>query len=85
MPSTSISVPNQLGHELAARLDEPEGQPLAFAVFAHCFTCSKETVAAARVSRGLAKRGIGVLRLDFTGLGESGGEFAESTFSGSLD
>ncbi|MGD1915413.1 MAG: alpha/beta hydrolase family protein [Phycisphaerales bacterium] len=85
MPSTSVSIKCPGGHELAARLDEPEGEPLAFAVFAHCFTCSKETVAAARVSRGLAKRGIGVLRLDFTGLGDSGGEFAESTFSGNLD
>ncbi len=85
MPSTSVRIPCPSGQELAARLDEPEGDTSAFAVFAHCFTCSKETVAAARVSRGLAKRGIGVLRLDFTGLGESGGEFAESTFSGNLD
>ena len=85
MPSTSVRILSPLGHELAARIDEPEGELLAYAVFAHCFTCSKETVAAARVSRGLAKRGIGVLRLDFTGLGESGGDFAESTFSGNLD
>ncbi|MFI4916529.1 MAG: alpha/beta hydrolase family protein [Phycisphaerales bacterium JB060] len=90
MPTTSLTIDCTSGHALAARLDEPGGpdgpgdQATAYAVFAHCFTCSKDTIAASRVSRALAARGIGVLRIDFTGLGESDGAFAESTFTGNL-
>ncbi|MGQ0573616.1 MAG: bifunctional alpha/beta hydrolase/OsmC family protein [Pseudonocardia sp.] len=69
------------GAPLAARLDLPLGPPLGLALLAHCFTCSKDQLATARTARGLTSRGIGVLRLDFTGLGESGGEFSDSTFS----
>lgn len=93
MASTKITIECPSGHTLAARLDEPDDQPGGgpdaaghpYAVFAHCFTCSKDTLAASRVSRALAARGIGVLRVDFTGLGESEGEFAHSTFTGNLD
>lgn len=73
------------GHELVGRMDLPEGEPRAYALFAHCFTCSKDLKALGWISRSLRDRGIAVLRFDFTGLGESGGEFADSTFSSSLD
>jgi len=73
---------NRSGQKLAARLDHPLGQRIvAFAVFAHCFTCSKNLSAVAHISRALASRGIGVLRFDFTGLGQSEGEFADTNFS----
>lgn len=72
------------GQRLAGRLDLPPEPPVAWALFAHCFTCSKDSLAAVRVSRGLTARGYGVLRFDFTGLGGSGGDFAESSFSGSI-
>jgi len=73
-----------LGEELAARLDMPLGTPRAYALFAHCFTCSKDIFAAARVSAGLAERGIAVLRFDFTGLGHSDGEFANTNFTSNV-
>jgi uncharacterized OsmC-like protein/pimeloyl-ACP methyl ester carboxylesterase len=73
------------GAPLAARLDLPDAHPRGFALLAHCFTCSKDQIATARIARGLTARGIGVLRVDFTGLGESGGEFADSTFSTDID
>lgn len=72
------------GHQLAARLDRPAGEPVAYALFAHCFTCSKETLAISRVARALTARGIAVLRFDFTGLGGSEGEFANTTFSSNI-
>ncbi|GAG55995.1 unnamed protein product, partial [marine sediment metagenome] len=71
--------------ELDARLDLPSGTPRDYALFAHCFTCSKDTVAASRVSRALAARGIAVLRFDFTGLGGSDGEFANTNFSSNTE
>jgi alpha-beta hydrolase superfamily lysophospholipase len=73
------------GDTLAARLDLPDREPLAFALFAHCFTCSKDTAAGSRIARGLVEEGIGVLRFDFTGLGSSGGEFANTTFSSTVE
>lgn len=73
------------GAELAARLDKPEGAHLATALFAHCFTCSKDIAAAKRISARLAGMGIAVLRFDFTGLGHSGGEFENTTFSSNVD
>ncbi len=72
------------GQALAARLDHPAGPARAWALFAHCFTCSKDTLAASRIATALAARGIGVLRFDFTGLGGSEGEFANTTFSSNL-
>ena len=68
------------GHQLAAALDAPDGQPLAYALFAHCFTCGKDVLAAKRIAVALAAKGIAVLRFDFTGLGSSEGDFANSTF-----
>ncbi|SDQ89458.1 alpha/beta fold hydrolase [Pseudovibrio sp. Tun.PSC04-5.I4] len=73
-----------LGAQLAARLDKPEGTPKAYALFAHCFTCSKDLSAARRIAAALTKDGIAVLRFDFTGLGNSGGDFASTNFSSNL-
>ncbi len=70
-----------LGHELAAQLELPEGEPRAFALFAPCFTCPKDAKAIVRMSRALAAAGIGVLRYDVTGSGDSGGDFADTSFS----
>src|SRR5688572_7740997 len=85
MPSTPFSFPATQGHTLAARLDLPAGEPRAYAIFAHCFTCSKDSRAAVYISQALAARGIAVLRFDFTGLGTSGGDFSDSTFSSNID
>lgn len=70
--------------QLAARLDHPQGEPVAWALFAHCFTCGKDVFAASRVADGLTHRGIGVVRFDFTGLGASEGEFANTDFSSNV-
>ncbi|MBT8424708.1 MAG: osmotically inducible protein C, partial [Silicimonas sp.] len=69
------------GDSLAGRLDMPDGPHLATALFAHCFTCGKDITAARRIASRLASMGIAVLRFDFTGLGHSGGEFANTTFT----
>jgi putative redox protein len=76
------SFPGMQGFLLDARIDLPRDlhQP-PLAIISHCFTCSKETLTSFRVSRGLAQRGIGVLRFDFTGLGNSGGDFADTNFT----
>jgi uncharacterized OsmC-like protein/pimeloyl-ACP methyl ester carboxylesterase len=73
------------GHQLAAALDLPDrNEPTAYALFAHCFTCGKDVLAARRISAALAANGIAVLRFDFTGIGSSEGEFANSTFSSNV-
>lgn len=69
------------GETLAARLDLPAGPPRAFALFAHCFTCGKDLRSAGRLATALTDAGFGVLRFDFTGLGSSEGEFANTNFS----
>ena len=84
MPSTKIQFENRDGQSLAGRIGLPEGELRAVALFAHCFTCSKDSLAASRVSRGLMERGIGVLRFDFTGLGESEGEFDATSFASNM-
>jgi putative redox protein len=73
MRTDTISFPNGRGQQLSARFDRPDGEARAFALFAHCFTCDKTSKAAVRISRALADLGVGVLRFDFTGLGESEG------------
>ncbi len=73
------------GQELAARLDLPAGPVRAFALFAHCFTCSKDGLAARRIASALAAAGVAVLRFDFTGLGSSGGDFANTNFSSNIE
>ena len=85
MPTERLTFPGHSGHDLAARLDMPDGPHLATALFAHCFTCSKDIPAARRIAQRLADQGIAVLRLDFTGLGHSQGEFANTTFSSNVD
>ena len=82
--SERVTFTGSQGDTLAALLDLPAGEPRASALFAHCFTCSKDVFAAARISRGLTARDIAVLRFDFTGLGSSGGEFANTTFSSNV-
>jgi putative redox protein len=73
------------GATLAARLDRPIGRARATALFAHCFTCSKDLAAVSRIGRALAARGIALLRFDFTGLGHSEGEFASTNFSSNVE
>jgi putative redox protein len=82
--SERLDFPGHDGSRLAARLELPPGPPRAYAVFAHCFTCSKDIFAAARIAQALAARGIAVLRFDFTGLGSSEGEFANTNFSSNV-
>ncbi len=79
-----ISFTGGTGETLAARLDTPDGDVKAYALFAHCFTGTKEIYAASRIARGLFNRGIGVLRLDFTGLGDSDGDFENTNFSSNV-
>lgn len=84
-PSQRVSFPGSQGATLAGRLDLPAGPPLAFALFAHCFTCSKDGFTAGRLSAELNAHGIAVLRFDFTGLGSSEGDFANTNFSSNLE
>jgi putative redox protein len=84
MPAERFDFPNAKGEKLAAVLDLPEGAPRAYALFAHCFTCGKNVVAAKRIADALTAHGIAVLRFDFTGLGSSEGEFANTTFSSNV-
>jgi len=84
MPTERFQFTGEGGHQLAASLDLPEREPLAYALFAHCFTCGKDVLAARRIAAALAAKGIAVLRFDFTGLGSSDGEFANSTFSSNV-
>lgn len=80
--SQAVTFPGAAGHALAARLDLPSGiAPQAYALFAHCFTCSKESRAATFISEALTDAGLAVLRFDFTGLGGSEGDFSNTTFS----
>ena len=86
MPTERITFPTQDGQNLSARLELPAGRtPRAFALFAHCFTCTKNIKAAVTISRSLARQGVGVLRFDFTGLGESDGDFADTNFSSNVE
>ena len=80
-----VTFPGSQGTDLAARLDLPAGPARAFALFAHCFTCSKDISAASRIANALTDVGFGVLRFDFTGLGMSGGEFENTNFTSNTD
>ncbi|MBM2322708.1 MULTISPECIES: alpha/beta fold hydrolase [Marivita] len=84
MTTERITFPGHSGDTLSARLDLPDGPHLATALFAHCFTCSKDIPAARRIAARLASMGIAVLRFDFTGLGHSKGEFANTTFTSNV-
>jgi uncharacterized OsmC-like protein/alpha-beta hydrolase superfamily lysophospholipase len=85
MPAEKFDFRSIQGHQLAALLDRPDGAVRAVALFAHCFTCGKSNRAARRIAEGLKLHGIAVLRFDFTGLGASEGEFANTTFSSNVD
>jgi len=84
MTSERLTFRGAFGDDLAARLELPGGELRGYALFAHCFTCSKDLRAAREISRALAGRGFAVLRFDFTGLGESEGDFADSDFSSNV-
>lgn len=81
MYSEAVTFSGGEGETIAGRIEHPVGRFVGWALFAHCFTCSKQSRAAIAVSRALAERGIGVLRFDFTGIGESAGDFAETSFT----
>ena len=84
MPSERFQFEGEGSHQLAAALDLPDREPIAYALFAHCFTCGKDVLAARRIALALTAKGIAVLRFDFTGLGSSEGDFANSTFSSNV-
>ena len=85
MQSIKVNFANSAGENLAGILDSPASPPRAYALFAHCFTCSKNLKAATNISRAMTDAGIAVLRFDFTGLGQSDGEFADTSFSSNVD
>lgn len=85
MPAEQFDFTNSQGQLLRAVLVSPVGVPTAYALFAHCFTCSAESRAAKRIAEALAERGIAVLRFDFTGLGASEGDFATTDFTSNVD
>jgi alpha-beta hydrolase superfamily lysophospholipase len=80
-----LNFPNPGGEILSALLEKPSGKIEAFVLFAHCFTCSKNIGTATRISRALAERGFATLRFDFTGLGNSEGDFSNTNFSSNVD
>jgi uncharacterized OsmC-like protein/alpha/beta superfamily hydrolase len=84
MPTERFQFTGEGGHQLAASLDLPDREPVAYALFAHCFTCGKDVLAAKRIAGALAAKGIATLRFDFTGLGSSEGDFANATFSSNV-
>ena len=84
MANERFQFPGAEGQQLAAALEVPDQAPVAYALFAHCFTCGKDVLAAKRIAVALAAKGIAVLRFDFTGLGSSEGDFANSTFSSNV-
>lgn len=86
MASIKIQFPNDDGEMLAARLELPVNQhPHSYALFAHCFTCSKNLSAVRHISTALHQSGVAVLRFDFTGLGESEGDFVDTNFSSNVE
>ena len=85
MRSEKSSFNNSEGNQLSAKIDFPGGNPLTFALFAHCFTCSKDLSAARNISKALTSNGIAVMSFDFTGLGSSEGDFEETNFSSNIN
>jgi uncharacterized OsmC-like protein/pimeloyl-ACP methyl ester carboxylesterase len=84
MKTRSVQFRNDDGDTLTGLIDEPAGRPRAWALFAHCFTCTKHAKAAVNIARVLADHGYAVMRFDFTGLGQSEGDFAETNFSSNV-
>ena len=83
--SDKVRFTGATGETLAARLERPAHEPRDFVLFAHCFTCSKDLKAVGRISDALVERGFGVFRFDFTGLGESEGDFADTNFTSNVE
>lgn len=85
MKSLSANIVTLTGYTLSARLDMPDEEYFATALFAHCFTCGKDVLAARRIARKLVDHGFAVLRFDFSGLGASEGEFSDTNFSSNIE
>lgn len=85
MPSQKITFKGSSGEMLSAKLDSPQGETKSYALFAHCFTCGKDLSTINRISKALNDRGIALFRFDFTGLGLSKGEFANTNFSSNVE
>ena len=85
MKNETVKFTNESNHELVAKIDFPDTEVKAFALFAHCFTCNKNLTAVTNISRSLNKAGIAVMRFDFTGLGESEGDFENTNFSSNVN
>lgn len=85
MPTENIAIPTGRGHDLSGSLELPTGLVRGTALYAHCFTCTKQSRAAIEVARALARHGIACLRFDFTGLGGSGGEFGQAGFASDIE
>ena len=85
MTTKKIEFKGALGDMLAGKVDTPDGEHRAFALFAHCFTCSKNLKAVGHIAKALNKKGVAVFRFDFTGLGDSGGSFEDTNFSSNVD
>ena len=87
MKTQTLTFTGSQGHDLVARLDTPDDANTitGYALFAHCFTCNKNLRAVSNINKALTERGIAVLRFDFTGLGESEGDFADTNFSSNID
>lgn len=85
MPTERVTFPGSQGAALAARLERPDGPARGYALFAHCFACGKDQFAATRIARALTDHGIAVLRFDVTGLGDSEGDFADTSFTTNID
>ncbi|WP_197714703.1 bifunctional alpha/beta hydrolase/OsmC family protein [Corynebacterium alimapuense] len=84
MHSKSVKLPSSMGTTMTGTIDFPDGEPVAYAIFAHCFTCSRFAPAASRVCKTLSEHGIAALRFDFPGLGQSEGNFADTSFSSNV-
>lgn len=85
MNTKKIEFKSSTGDSLAAKIDYPDGEHKACALFAHCFTCSKNLKAVGNIAKALNKKGVAVLRFDFTGLGDSEGTFEDTNFSSNVE
>ena len=85
MPAEQLKINNSNGELLSATLELPSNPPKFYALFAHCFTCSKNTLAATYISKKLVERDVAVLKFDFTGLGSSAGDFSNTNFSSNIE